>query len=152
MTQARTLLEAGRPVQAYEILAAREFEFAGNTDYDHLLGIAALDAGRPDRATLALERVLAAQPDFAGARLDIARAYFAMGDMQRARSEFETVAKQSPPPAARATIDRYLKAIDERTETRRTRLSGYVDGALGKDSNVNNATAQSQLYVPLFDV
>lgn len=150
--QAQKLLQAGKAAEAYAVLAPKAFEHAGNVDFDYLLGVAALHAGRPDQATLALERVLATQPNFAGARIDIARAYFAMGDLQRARTEFETARDQGPPPAARTTIDRYLAAIDERTRDQRTRLSGYAEAALGRDSNVNNASAQSQVYIPLFDV
>lgn len=150
--QAQKLLETGNASAAYGLLARREFEHAGNVDFDYLLGVAALHAGHPDKATLALERVLAIQPSFVGARVDMARAYFAMGDMIRARTEFETVRSQDPPPAARTTIDRYLAAIEERTRDQRTRVSAYLEAALGRDSNVNNASAQSQVYVPLFDV
>jgi tetratricopeptide (TPR) repeat protein len=154
MDRARELLSAGRAADAYAILRAREFDFAGNVEFDYLLGISALEAGRADRATLALERVLVSNPDFAGARLDIARAYFALGDLVRARAEFETVARQNPPPAARATVERYLEAIvkREQDQTQITRVTGYLEGALGRDSNVNNSTAQSLVYVPLFDV
>jgi hypothetical protein len=45
--------------------------------FDYLLGIAALDSGKPDRATIAFERVLAVNPNFAGARLDLAIYVFA---------------------------------------------------------------------------
>jgi len=154
LLRARELLNSGRGGDAYALLQPHEFDFAGNVEFDYLLGVSALEAGRADRATLALERVLSANPDFAGARLDIARAYFVLGDLVRARTEFETVAKQNPPPAARATIDRYLEVIvkREQEQTQRTRVTGYLEGALGRDSNVNNSTAQSLIYVPLFDV
>jgi len=54
---------------------------AGNLDYDYLLGIAALDSGQPDKASLALERVLAVTPDYVGAGSILARAYFALAIM-----------------------------------------------------------------------
>lgn len=154
MLRARELLNSGRAGDAYALLQPHEFDFAGNVEFDYLLGVSALEAGRADRATLALERVLSANPDFAGARLDTARAYFALGDFIRARTELETLAGQNPPPVARTTIERYLEVIakGEQARAQRTRITGYLEGALGRDSNVNNSTAQSLVYVPLFDV
>ena len=51
--QARELMKAGMPGEAYSLLEKQEFDKAGDADFDYLLGIAALDSGRPDKATLA---------------------------------------------------------------------------------------------------
>ena len=112
--------------------------------------VAALESAHPDKATLALERALAVNPDYVAARLDLARSYFALGDMDRARVEFGVVLAQNPPTPAKLTIDRYLAEIDRRTQTKRTTLTGYLEGVLGRDTNVNNATSQSSISVPLF--
>ncbi|HEY5994663.1 MAG TPA: tetratricopeptide repeat protein [Gallionellaceae bacterium] len=140
------LMKAGKPADAYALLEPLEFEHAGEERFDYLLGVAALDSGKPDKATLAFERVLMVNPNSAGARLELARAYYQLGDTLRARTEFETVLKQNPSPAARATIQKYLDAIAAQ-EPGRTHLAGYIEGTLGRDSNVNNATAQSQVSV-----
>jgi len=84
---------------------------AGDPQFDYLLGIAALDAGDPQRAVFALERVLAQQPDNALARAEIARAFYAMGEREAARQEFEAVRKYAIPEEAKATVDRFLSAI-----------------------------------------
>jgi len=112
------------------------------------LGIAALDSGKPDKATLAFERVLAVDPNFAGARVDMGRAYFQLGDFTRARLEFETVLTQHPPPAAKATIDNYLAAIEKQESAKKTKATGYFEATAGHDSNVNFATSQTQIAVP----
>lgn len=148
LEKANALMQEGKPAEAYSLLEPFEFEQAGNPKYDYLLGIAALDSGKPDKATLAFERVLAADPNFAGARLDMARAYFQLGDTARAKTEFETVLAQNPPEAARATVQRYLEAIAQREKAKQTVTHAYVEATLGHDSNVNNSTSQNQVIVP----
>lgn len=147
--KADALLKAGKAREGYNLLAPHEYEMAGNVDYDYLLGIAALDSGKPDKATLALERVLAANPDYVGARLDLARAYFALADYERAKTEFEVVRAQNPPPVAKSVIEQYLAAIDKKTNPSTT-VTGYLEGSLGYDTNVNTSTATSQVFIPLF--
>ncbi len=120
------------------MLEPQEFERAGDIEFDTVLGIAALDGGLPDKATLAFERVLALDPNAAGVRLDMARAYFALGDFPRARQELSQVAASNPPPAARTIIDQYLNAIAERERKKRTSVAGYVEGAGGHDDNITS--------------
>ena len=148
LRKAEQLVATGRAAEAYAILAPFEDELAGDPKFDYLLGISALDSGKPDKATLAFERVLAVNPNFAGARLDMARAYFQLGDIARAKSEFETVLKENPPEAARTTIVRYLQAIEQHEKSKKTSITAYVEGTLGRDDNVNNSTAVGQVAVP----
>lgn len=148
--EADALVKAGKPAQAYELLEPMEFERSGEVRYDYLLGIAALDSGKADKATLAFERVLAVDPNFAGARLDMARAYYQLGDLPRAKTEFEIVLKSNPPQAARATVEKYLAAIDAQMRARDTQVTGYLEGTAGHDSNVNTSTAVGQVTLPAF--
>ena len=148
LEKADALMKQGKAAEAYSLLEPFEFEQSGNIKFDSLLGIAALDSGKPDKATLAFERVLAVDPNFAGARVDMGRAYFQLGDFTRARTEFETVLTQNPPPAAKATIDNYLAAIEKQESARKTKATGYVEATAGHDTNVNFATSQNQIAVP----
>ncbi|GAO37034.1 hypothetical protein SCT_2449 [Sulfuricella sp. T08] len=147
--KANELLKAGKSKEGYALLAPHEYEMAGNVDYDYLLGIAALDSGHPDKASLALERVLAVNPRHYGARLDLARAYFALADFERARTEFSRVMEQNPPPLAKATIEKYLAAIDDKLNPKPS-FTGYLEATLGYDTNVNAATSSSTMYIPIF--
>lgn len=148
LQKAEALMKQGKAAEAYTLLQPFEFAQSGDIKFDYLLGIAALDSGKPDKATLAFERVLAVDPNFAGARIDMGRAYFQLGDYTRAKQEFETVLTQNPPSAARATINKYLAAIEQRENAKKTRGSAYVEAFLGYDSNINFATSQSQIAVP----
>ena len=147
LRDADALVKSGKPGDAYKLLEPFEFEHSGETRFDYLFGIAALDSGRPDRATLAFERVLAVDPDFAAARLDMARAYFQLGDLPRARTEFTLTLNQNPSAAARLTIQRYLDEIAAQEKGKHTRITGYIEGTAGRDNNVNNSTSQAQIFV-----
>jgi hypothetical protein len=136
LDQARALLANGHAAEAYTLLEHREFDRAGDVEFDTVLGIAALDSGKPDRSTLAFERVLAVDPNAAGARLDLARAYFALGDLARAQQELDIVAQNNPPPAAQTAIDKYRNAIADRIRAKRTVVTGYVEGFVGYDNNI----------------
>ncbi|MGH8704634.1 MAG: surface lipoprotein assembly modifier [Burkholderiales bacterium] len=144
--RAKRLLEQKQAQEAFELLAPLEQQRAGDPEFDYLLGIAALDAGEPERAVFALERVLALQPDNALARAEIARAYLVLGERETARREFETVRRQPIPAEAKATIEQFLAAIAARDVTR---FEGFLEAGVGVDSNVNSATGVSQIAIPV---
>src|SRR5574340_1581576 len=148
LRDADALIKGGKPADAYALLEPLEFDRSGEVRFDYLLGIAALDSGKPDKATLAFERVLAVDPNFAGARLDMARAYYQLGDLPRAQTEFQEVLKQNPPEAARITIQKYLDAIAAAEQAKQTRISGYVEGTVGHDSNIANSSTQTFTFAP----
>jgi tetratricopeptide (TPR) repeat protein len=145
--RAKALLKRSDARAAYELLLPLESQRAGDPEYDYLLGIAALDAGDPERAVFALERVLALQPNNSLARAEIARAYFAMGQREQARREFQLVRAQAIPEDAKATVERFLSAI---AAAERTRIDGFVEIGLGYDTNVNSAIGSSTIAIPAF--
>jgi outer membrane protein len=151
LDQARALLTDRRAAAAYDLLAPFAEEHAGNPDFDYLLGIAALDAGHPGEAVFALERVLAIAPDHALARAEIARAYFALSELETARREIENVkASGNVPEGAQATLDKYLSLI-ERAKGGGTRVRGYVSLGGGYDTNINSGTDQSSAAIPFLN-
>lgn len=148
IARAQQLLNQNKPAEAYEYLLPFEDRYAGNVDFDYLLGISALDSGKSDKATLAFERVLAVNPNFAGARLDMARAYFQLGDADRAKAEFLTVRELNPPAQAQGVIAQYLDAIDKIERAKKRSLRSYVEFQVGRDTNVNNSGTASTVSVP----
>lgn len=143
--RARALLQRNDAPAAYKLLLPLEPQRAGDPEYDYLLGVAALDAGDPERAIFALERVLAVQPDNLQARAEIARAYMATGEREAAKREFQAVRTRPVPPEVRQTIDRFLSAI---AAAERGRADAYLELAVGYDSNVNSATGMSTIAIP----
>lgn len=141
LRQADSLIRAGKQADAYKLLEPKEGDYSGEIAFDYMLGITALDSGKPDRATIAFERVLMVNPNFSGARLDMARAYVAMGSDDLARNEFTIVLSQSPPDNVKEVIQKYLAAIDERRLAKIQHLSGYLETNVAYDSNVTAVTS-----------
>src|SRR5262245_53337527 len=143
--RAKRLLDQKKGHEAYELLLPQEGARAGDPEFDYLLGIAALESGEYERAVFALERVLSVQPNNHLARAEIARAYYAMGERDTAKREFETVRKQQIPEGAKETIDRFLSAIQAAESTQ---INGFLELGAGYDTNVNSATSNNQVAVP----
>ena len=136
LEKARQLLNQSNPKQAYMELITHQDELAGDIDFDYLLGVASLDSGKLEDAIIAFERVLAINPRHAGAQMDLARAYYAAGSFDLAESAFLGLAASNPPPAAQATISRYLESISARKRQTTAGLTGYGELAIGYDDNI----------------
>lgn len=148
LISAKQQFDNGNPQAAYSLLIPVQSERAGDPEYDFLLGSAALGIGKNTEAVFALERVLAVRPDAIVARALIARAYFNLKEIETAKREFENVRKQEVPEDVALTIDRYLDAIRRVEESRKVTIRGYIEVGGGYDSNVNSATADSEVTVP----
>lgn len=142
--KARKLHNSGELKAAYELLADKLHLYAGIPEFDYQFGIAALDAGFPGQAILALERVLLVNPNNLQARAEIARAYLATGETEAARRQFELVATQKIPAEVRRVIDIYLAGIARAEAQSGTQQFIYAEMGLGYDSNVNFGSQSSQ--------
>jgi len=147
LARAAALSGAGQHAEAYALLETEEDTYIGEIDFDYALGRAALNARRPDRATIAFSRVLALDPGHAGARIDTGRAYLALGNWAQARAAFEALLALEPPPALRAQLLVYLGEA-RRQQTTGVNARGYLSVFGGTSTNVNQAPGQSQIFVP----
>ncbi|HET6265619.1 MAG TPA: tetratricopeptide repeat protein [Usitatibacter sp.] len=136
LERARTFLATGNPKAAYAELIALEKQLTGQIEYDYLLGVAALDTGRNDEAIIAFERVLAVNPNHAGAQMDLSRAYYASGSYDLAEAGFLKLRGSNPPPAAQQAINRYLEAIQARKHQTLAGWTAFGELGLGWDSNI----------------
>lgn len=152
LDETRQLIQSGHTADAYRILDPLQERRAGNPDYDYLLGVSALESGYPARAAFAFQRVLERRPDDSQTRTELARAYLLMGENDLAKAEFDRVLKQAPPAPIRAAVGRYLGAI-ERLDAGGTssNLSGFLELGTGYDGNVNAATSDDSILVPVLD-
>lgn len=150
LDQAQKLIDGHEAERAYQLLKEDYDQRAGEPAYDLLLGIAALDSGRPTRAVFAFERVLAVEPDNARARAELARAYFEMGENEAAKEEFTAVKGEAIPEPVGKSIDRFLSEIDARMAAARRRVDVFIEAAAGYDSNANSATDSSTIAIPAF--
>lgn len=150
LDKAARLINSHHGKEAYQLLLPEVDARAGKPDFDLLLGIAALDAGRPTEAVFALERVLAVQPNNQRAKMEMARAYYDAGENEASKQEFNSVHKSQLPPDVQKTIDKYLAAIDTRISNQKRQINFYIAGSAGYDSNVNAATDSSTVAIPAF--
>jgi tetratricopeptide (TPR) repeat protein len=154
LERAKSLLAAGNAKQAYAELAPLQNARAGDPEYDYLLGVASLDSGHIDDAIIAFERVLAVMPNHAGARMDLARAYYAAGAFDLAEAAFLRLQMLNPPPQAQAAIARYLSAIKQRRNQAQAGWLGYTELGIGYDSNLTGvppnfgAAAEQSFGIP----
>src|SRR2546426_4747567 len=143
----RALLEQGRSADAYALGRSRSEEL-GKPEFDFYYGVAALDSGHAGEGVLALERYVVRFPDNDRARLELARGYFVLGELVRAREEFETVLRKNPPPAVQATIERFMDSIRAQETRYTTTAIGYMEIGGGYDSNVNSGVGNPVISVP----
>ena len=85
LQQAEALLGQGKPAEAYQLLAPFEAQQNADPRFDYLLGAALLESGKPAEAIAPFRRVLAVNPLFAAARLDLGRANFAVGNFAKGK-------------------------------------------------------------------
>lgn len=130
---------------AFELAMEHRFEREGDLDFDFYYGLAAIETGNLSEGVFALERVVMRRPGAQRARLELARGYYLMGEYERANHHFDRVRASEPPPNVVATIDRFQRDIQARTETPGLSISGFVGMSLGYDSNVNNGPAASSV-------
>ena len=137
--------------QAYRTLAPQADARAGDPAFDYALGIAALDSGRFGEAIIALQRVLAVQPNNAQARAELARAYALAGDIDTARAQFATVVDDpSLPDPVRQRFTGFVRQFDTAIAGGGSDVSGFLDARGGHDSNINSATDLATVTIPLF--
>lgn len=145
----KQLVESGKAGEAYAYGRANPEQF-GDPAFDFFYGVAAAESGHAGEAVLALERYILRFPDNVAARLQLARAYFILGEDARAREEFEALRRMNPPADVAATIDRFLDSIRLRETRYRPSANLYLEAGIGTDSNVNSGPLGANVILPGF--
>jgi tetratricopeptide (TPR) repeat protein len=96
LRQAHAALLTGKAATAESLLRQLAVQAPGEINCQWLLGVALLDQGRAGESAATLEGVLRRSPDFAEARVDLARACRQAGRAAQARTEVRRVLEQHP--------------------------------------------------------
>lgn len=148
VADAEALVRAGKFREAYKLLEPLEESKAGDLKFDYLLARSALETGNPSKASFIYERILAIEPNFVGVRVEMGRAYLALGDYARAKLEFETVIRiPNLPPDIRQQAEAYGKLADQYSKGKKTVAYGYMEYGYGYDSNPLSAIARNPITV-----
>ena len=151
---ARALIDAGRFGEALSILAPllQGEVLEGNTLF--LYGLAALGAAQvldvPDdvrenllnEAVAAFHAMLIENPALLRVRLELARAFYLMGEDDLARRHFEIVLAADPPEPVVANVGRFLAEMQARK-----RWSFRLGAALAPDSNIGGTSEERTIYI-----
>lgn len=143
---AQQLISSGNSKQAYELLLEQEVHGAGEINFDYVLGTAAVESGYANQAIFILLRVINQKPKHAGARIELGRAYYANGDLEDSKKQFDLVLQQNPPEVAKLLAEQHLVVINQRLEAQLTSRTSYIEFRLGFDTNANGATDNNQPY------
>ena len=146
--QAQTLISQSQWQQAFKLLEPSEVQLAGDPAFDMAMGIAANGAEQYMRAILALERVLAVQPENAQAHAQLGRALFAVGDTVGARARLTESKRLGATGQLVVAVDSIMQSIDRAEAVRQSSLRGYVEASVGHDSNANTAPTSPNVPVP----
>jgi hypothetical protein len=144
LRSSRRLIEIRQYDLAYQALNERADLYSGDIEFDYLLGIAALEHGKPEEAILALERVLINEPGNPQARAEIGRAYLLVKENKTAKRQFEAVAAQKLPPKVRTVIAQYIDALSRETNQPSMIVSPSIRIELGFDNNINVGSAEDR--------
>ena len=151
--QAAAQLRAKNPSAALDLLSPHETVRAGDVDFDLALGVAANQTAQYTRAILALERAEKNAPDNARIKTELATAYFAVRDTQRAKAMLVDAKAKGVPTEVAGTIDQFMSEIDRidmRQAPSRFNHTGYVSFGLGYDSNASKGPNDKLIPVPIF--
>ncbi|MBV8910200.1 MAG: sulfotransferase, partial [Gammaproteobacteria bacterium] len=96
LRRAHAVLREGRAATAERLLRELELRSPAEPNCQWLLGASLLDQDKVSESIAALERVLARAPDFAQARVDMARAQRRAGNAAQARIEVRRVLEKEP--------------------------------------------------------
>jgi outer membrane protein len=147
LLQAETLLAQGKAAEAYQLLEPLEAQNSNDARFQYLLGASLLESNLAAKAIIPLKRALGINPLFAAARLDLGRAHFAVGNIDEAKSAFNTALYQNPPPVARQAIDYHLAEIERRGNAANLSGDAYISATFGRDNNVPGGLEDGRLYI-----
>ncbi len=152
---ARALIDAGRFGEALVILTPMVQQDAVEANVAFLYGLAAVGTAqqRPDlapetreallsQAIAAFRAMLIEDPRLLRVRLELARAFYLMGEDDLARRHFEIVLAANPPKPVVANVSNFLASIQSR---RRWRFN--AGAALAPDSNIGGSSEERTIYI-----
>lgn len=147
----KTLVDQKKFQKAYELAVEHLDQLEGDPEFDLQYAIAAIDSGHLSEGIFALDRVLLLEPGHPVAKLELARAYFMLGQFEKSQFLFEEVQKQDPPKNVAMRIAQFLALIEQKTSIPPTRFSSFIELWTGYDSNINSGPGNQTTLVTLTD-
>ncbi|HET8816872.1 MAG TPA: hypothetical protein VFM61_05425 [Pseudidiomarina sp.] len=151
IARAQQATAAGDIDSAFANLQALEYDYAGDPRFDYWYGVIALRAGEESEAIIALQRVIAVNPNHAGAHMELVGANLRQDNLERAQHHLTIAKSLNPPERAAEMIQRYEEVIAERQQRARDGVAVVVLGTdVGYDSNYVNYPDSFDLFQGTF--
>lgn len=143
LQQATSLLNGGKPAQAYQLLKQNYEQGKASNQELFLLGMSAKQSGNIGVAKQYFEQLLKRDPNAARVKLELAETVFQQGDKQYARNLLVDVKKLNPPQGVLQNINGFIAQIDNpnmaRRSTDRVQWNFWGEAGVIVDSNANAA-------------
>ena len=150
--QLNQLVSAGQFAEAFEVGNSQLDAWEGDSEFDILFGIAALETGNVNESIFALERVVVTGETSIlrqRARLELARAHLLTNNLPASEALFTEVLASNPPQNVQDNIQAFLALIEARRNSQRSLFTFSVAPQFGHDDNINSATANGLVDTPL---
>ena len=135
----------GKYADAFNVLSRLLRKYPDNIHLNAAVAGAATAVAEHPHALAAYQRILARNPDNDRVRLDMARSYLSMEQLDIAEDEFKTVLERTAHPIVRANIIKHLDMIAH--ERRGMVFHGQVSAGATYDNNVNVGPNSSVISV-----
>jgi tetratricopeptide (TPR) repeat protein len=151
VSQAKKLIAKKEYNKAYKMLKPQEYELNENIEFNYQFGVASLRAGKYQDAIYAFDRVSDEDRYHLGSRLDLAIAYYYLGNLPYARKEFVKLGQAERVPAfISKTIKAYIAKIDaESAAGSPMKITAAIK--TGYSSNINSGYDGDYVYIPILD-
>ncbi|WP_286716577.1 tetratricopeptide repeat protein [Thalassolituus sp. UBA2009] len=130
---------------AYQLALPLLSLYEGDPSFDFYYAFSAAQLGYFNEAVFSFERLSSNYPGVARYRLELARAYYYLGNYDAAEQEFRQVKRSDPPAQVQDTIDQFLQRIQQQQQTAMPAWAGFVSFSGGYDSNYNTATDLNEI-------
>lgn len=148
MQEARRLLNEGRGAESAALLERDQLNYAGNADFDYLLGLAWLKSGKSGEALFAFERVLMSEPANADARLKAAQISADRGDAAYARELLQPLEGVQLTPPQQQDLDKVRATLASISGGGALLLRGYLLASGGDNNNVTGGPDAKAVLIP----
>ncbi|MET0093251.1 MAG: tetratricopeptide repeat protein [Sedimenticola sp.] len=137
------LVESAKYEKALQLASSMLYEYEGDSRFDFLYAVSAINAGQLSEGIFALERLLREKPGDISARMELGRAYLLLGDDSRAQQEFAQVLKLEPSESERGDAQQQLSNIKIRQNRLQSGGQAWLQAGLGYDSNITSGPSES---------
>lgn len=147
--QLKSLVDQQNYAAAFELASQHAFDLEGDDEFDFLYGLSALQTGKFEPALFSFERLASGHPQVLRYRLELARSYFYLGNLEQAEKEFDRVLATNPPEGVQHNIQKFKDSINAQRKAVQSQWHASVTAALGYDDNYNSATSAENLEIDL---